>query len=88
MKFCKRSALLRIDRHRWVGPSFSCFLHHFTELGEMPIFALSSDRGGRVGKVLSPLAKTYIYALSHDDTFGPLKSAEGGYEVYGIDSQG
>lgn len=45
---------LRIDRHCGACPSFSCFLHHFTELGEMPLSALSSDRGvGREDHVAS-----------------------------------
>lgn len=64
----------------------SRFLHHFTELGEMPLSALSSEWGGQVGKVPSPPAK--MYARWHtDDTFAPLKSAEGGYEVRRIDSR-
>lgn len=41
---------LRIDRHCGACPSFSCFLHHFTELGEMPLSALSSERGVACGE--------------------------------------
>lgn len=36
---------LRIDRHWGACPSFGCFLHHFTESGETPLSALSSDSG-------------------------------------------
>lgn len=79
----------RIDRHCGACSSFPCFLHHFTELGEMPLSTLSSNWGwgGQLRKVLSLLAM--MYASYHTpDTFGPLKSARGGYELCWIDCQG
>lgn len=55
IKFHRRSALQ--TRDWWIQGvcvPLSCFLHHFTELGEMPLSALSSDRGGAGG--VSPVA--------------------------------
>lgn len=76
---------LRIDKHCGACHSFSCFLHHFTELGEMPFSTLSSNRVG-VG-CRGPVAYGEdICVITH--CWHIWDPEIGGYEMCCIDSQG